>query len=442
MHRSRLLATGIALLAGSLARADTVEVSATTLLNVANQTRGPGPDPELVTVAPAFEILSITASDVRNPLADDLTIAVSTWGSYELNERRWDTGTRGDLNGDVVTGYVQGKLLDRRLTLRLGRAQVQTGVARMIHLDGGQVIALLPAGFRVSGYAGVPVSQRFATRTGFRNWNPLGGDLAFGGRLGYALAIPGAPGRGLDLGASVNVVTDGGDPVKQELGADLRWRLAAPVTLSAFGAYSLFDERLSEASARAGWTATRKLFVEADYRFIAPDLFLSRDSILSVFSAEKRHAFGGGASYRIGRGLQAGANYHLLLEPGERGTGSDHVGHEADARVEWSRGPTLVGVDGFVVDAFDNGYVGGRLFGRQDLGRAFAAADALVHFFREDVNGESYALSGTLSLGYELIRGFSAVVAGRAGVTPFLERSFDVLAKVTYGQTYRRTEVR
>jgi hypothetical protein len=442
MRTSKLLLASIALLAGSIGRADTIDVSATTLLNVESQTRGPGPDPSVATVAPIFEIISITASDVRNPVADDLTIAVSTWGSYELNDRRWDTGTHSDLNGDVVTGYVQGKLLDRRLTFRLGRAQVQTGVARMIHLDGGQVIGRIPFGLSLSAYAGVPVSERFSTRTGFRNWNPLGGDFAYGGRLAYSLSKPGSPGRGLDVGLSANIVQNSGDAVKQEVGADLRWKLAAPVTITGFGAYSLFDERFSEGQVRAGWNATRKLFVEADYHFVAPDLFLSRDSILSVFSSEERHQFGGGGTYKLGHGLLVGANYHLELQPGSTGTNNDYFGHEADARVEWTRGPTLVGLEGFFLDTFYNGYWGGRLYGKRELGRAFAAADVLAHFFRDDINGESYALTGTLSVGYELLRGFSAVVAGRAGVTPFLENTFDVIAKLVYGQTYRRTEVR
>jgi hypothetical protein len=440
MRVHRMLAAALALLAAPATRADTVEVSATTLLNVAQQTRGA--DPELVTVAPAFEILSLTARELRNPFADDLTIVLSTWGSYEFQDPRWDNGTQSDLTGDVMTGYVQGRLLDRHLTLRLGRAQVQTGVARMIHLDGGEAIALLPAGVRLSAYAGVPVSQRFTTRTGLRNWNPLGGDLAYGGRLGWSLPLPGIAGRGLDIGASVNVVSDDGDAVKQEVGADLRFRPVAPVVVSGFGAYSLFDERLSEATGRIAWTATRALLLEADYRFMAPDLFLARNSILSVFSAEERQQFGGGAEYRIGRGLRVGANYHLQLEPGETGSANDEIGHEADARIEWERGHTLVGLDGFFLDAFENGYVGGRIFGRQEYGKLFAAADVILHVFREEVNLQDYSVSGTLSAGVELARGLSAVVAGRAGVTPFLERTADVLVKLVYEQTYRKTEVR
>jgi hypothetical protein len=442
MRFPRLLAALLAVLAATSTRAGTVEVHSTTLLNVARQPRGPGPEPELATVAPAFEILSITARDLANPVADDLTIVLSTWGSYEFQDPRWDNGTTSDLTGDVLTAYVQGRLVDRRLTLRLGRAQVQTGVARMIHLDGGQAIATLPLGFRVSGYAGVPVSQRFSSRTGYRNWNPLGGDLAYGGRVGWALAIPGIAGRGLEVGASANVVTDDGDEVKQEVGADLRFRPIAAVTVTGFGAWSVFDERLAEASGRVAWTPMRRLLLEADYRFMAPDLFLARDSILSVFSAEERHQFGGGASYELGGGVRVGANYHALLEPGDEGGSPDELGHEADVHAEWRRGRTLVGADAFLLDAFENGYWGGRLFGRQDYGRLFAAVDALVHVFREEVNREDYSLSGTLSAGYTLGGGFSAVIAGRAGITPFLENTGELLAKLVYEQSYRKAEVR
>ncbi len=44
---------------------------------------------------------------------------------------RWDAGTDSNLNGDVVTLYAQARMLDRRLTLRVGREMVTTGVARM-----------------------------------------------------------------------------------------------------------------------------------------------------------------------------------------------------------------------------------------------------------------------------------------------------------------------
>lgn len=446
MHISKPLATITALLvlAGQAARADTVDVTSTTLLRVGQETRGGQPPgkPELDTVAPVFEILSISAHGVRNPLVDDLAIVVTTWGSYDIADRRWDNGTGSNATGDVVTGYLQGKLAGRRLTLRLGREHVMTGAARMIHLDGAEAIAALPFGLRLSAYAGSPVTQRFTTRRTIRSWNPVGGDLAYGGRVAWSHAMAGAPGRGVELGASANVVTDGGDPVREEAAVDLRVQPTSALSLTGFGAYSLYDERASEISARLGYRVTRALLVEVDARHVAPDLLLARNSILSVFSAEERQSFGLGASYRLGKAVLVGGSYHLDVEPGERESDSKYMGQEAEARVEWERGHTLLGAEVQFLDALENGYVAGRLFGRQDYGRIFAAADVFSHFFREEVNGEPFAVTGSLTGGVNLARGFSAVVSGRAGMTPFLEQTFDVMAKLVYNATYRVREVR
>lgn len=437
-----VIALGLALVAGPTAWADTVDVSSTTLLTIGEQTRGGvrGQTPELVTVAPLFEILNISARDVTNPIANDLQLVVSTWGSYELADRRWDNGTSSDLTGDVVTGYLSGRLLDDRLTLRLGRAHVMTGVARMIQLDGGEAVVTLPYGVRLSGYAGVPVSQRFSSRSGVRSWNPVAGDLAYGGRAAFFYAIPGYSGRGLDLGASANFVEDDGDPVRQEVGADFRLQpLAKNLTVFGFGAFSLYDERFSEGNLAVSWTALPRLHVTADWRYTAPDLFLARNSILSVFSAEERNDVGGGVRYELSREIDVGVDYHLVIQPDDDG---DYFGHLAEAGVGWERGDTSAGGEIFFLDSLENGYVGGRLFGRQDFGRYFATADVLAHVFEEEVNGEDFSISGTLSAGVDLAKGFSAVVAGRAGVTPFLEQTYDVMAKLVYNQTYRIREVR
>jgi hypothetical protein len=444
MRYTPLIAAALALLAGPAARADTVEVSSTTLISAGQQTRdgSSGGKPELVTTVPAYEILSISARDIRTPIADDLQLVMSGWGSYDFDHRRWDNGTDSSLTGDLVTGYVQGRVINRALTLRLGRAHMMTGVARMIQLDGGEAILVLPRGFRISGYAGSPVAQRFASRSGLRSWNPTGGNFAYGGRLSWALALPGPAGNGLEVGASANVVRDSGDFVRQEVGADFRLQPLANVSFTGFGAYSVYDERYSEAKLMGRWTPLRRLQLTADWHFVAPDLLLARNSILSVFSASSRNEYGGGVSYELLHGLTAGVDAHLQLEPGERPGEDTYTGADAAARLDWSRGATDAGAELLWLRTFENGYVAGRLYGKQTYGKLFAAADVLAHFFREAVNGQDYAVTGTLSIGAELMRGFSAVVAGRAGVTPYMEQTYDIMAKLAYNQTYRTREVR
>jgi hypothetical protein len=443
MRHSKLFAAVLALCLAPGARADTVDVSSTTLVTGGQQTRfGTATNPSVVTVVPAFEILTLSARDVTNPISDDLRLVVSGWGSIELADRRWDNGTSSDLTGDLTTGYVQAGFLKRALTLRLGRSGISAGLGRMIQIDGGEVAYLLPVGVRLSAYVGAPVAQRFATRTGIRSWSPTPGDLAYGGRVAYTLSLPGAPGRGLDLGASVNMVQDGGDPVREEAGADLRLQLFRDVAITAMGAYAIYDEALSEANVALQFSPLHKLFVTADYRYVRPDLLLARNSILSVFSAANYNQVGAGVTYELSRSVSVGADYHLRIEPGETDASSNFLGNDAAVRADWRRGATLVGGEVFYLDALENGYTGGRLFGRQAFGKAFATADVLAHFFREQVNGFDYAVTGTLSGGYELPLGFAAVVSGRAGVTPYFEQTYDIMAKLVYNQSYTRREVR
>ena len=116
-----LAAVVLALVASArAARAETVDVTSTTMLRLEQQTRGGQPlqEPELVDVAPIFEVLSISARDVRNPIADDLTLVAQTWGSVDLGELRWDNGTSSDFTGDVAALDVQGKFANRHLLVR------------------------------------------------------------------------------------------------------------------------------------------------------------------------------------------------------------------------------------------------------------------------------------------------------------------------------------
>jgi hypothetical protein len=439
------LAAALLLGAGAV-RADTVEVSSVTFLNVADQTRGglPGQAPEVVTVAPLFEILNVSAHSVTNPAVKDLQLVVSTWGSYELGDPRWDNGTGSDFTGDVVAAYAAGRLFGDVLTLRVGRAQVMTGVSRMIQLDGGEAIVTAPlgrVGLRVSGYAGVPVSQRFTSRSGLVSWNPAAGDLAYGGRVSLSYALPGkASGRGLDVGASINQVEDGGDPVREEAGVDFRFQPGRTFNVFGSGAYSLYDGEVSEAQLAISWAAARRWHVTADARYVVPDLLLSRSSILSVFSDGERSDYGGGVRYQLAKGLDVGADYHLAVEPDEGG--GDYYGHDAAVLLDWRRGDTSAGAELVYLDALENGYTGARIFGRRDVGKVFVAADVITHFLREDVNGESVAVTGALTGGMKLPKGFSAVVSGRAGVTPFMEQTFELMAKLVYNQVYQAREVR
>jgi hypothetical protein len=448
MRQTSLLAALLALAASPAARADTVEASSTTLLNLHQDTRfRGGTKPDLVTVAPLYEILTVTARDISNGFSDDLSVVLSTWGAIDLAERRWDAGTTSNLTGDVTAGYVQAKFLNRAVTIVAGRSMVPTGVARMLQLDGGRAIVLVPVGpvqLSVSGYGGVPTSQRFSTREGEKSWNPVGGTLAYGGRVALLIPITGVPGRGFEWGTSVNFVNNDSDPVRQEVGTDLRLQpfRSSDLALAGFASYDLYDARISEASAAVTVSATSKVHLTGDFRYVEPSLLLSRNSILSVFSASTWTEYGGGVRYDFGRGLHAGLDLHLRSEPGAT-DGSSHLGSDVAGRFDWASSRTSAGVELSNLSTVENGYFGVRLWGRRDLSlKAFVTGDVEAQFFEKSINGESQAITGTVTAGYQLPLNFTVVVSGSAGMTPYLEQAYNLMLKLAYNQTYRTAEVK
>ena len=435
----RLLAAFLVLAGASAARATVVEGSSSTIVTGGQQTRGglAGEKPELVSVIPAFEIVTVSAREISAPLLDELQVNFSGWGSYDIGKPRWDAGVTGNSTGDVTSGYLLARFAHRAVTLRAGRETIAAGAGGMLQIDGGDIAVRLPFGISLSGYAGAPVAQRFSSRSGELSWNPAGGDMAYGGRLGWTLPIAGTYGRGLELGVSAVDVTDGGHEVRQDAGLDLRLAPIAGLVISGTGTYSLYEARLAEASVVAVWDATRKLFISADFRFTSPDLFLSRQSILSVFADSNRKDFGGGVRYKFSEALSAGVDAHLLMEPGEGD--STQTGSELGARAEWEHGGTRAGVELSYLDTGSKGYTGGRLYGRQQIDRLFLLADVSGYAFKEAVNGQTSTVTGTIGGGFQLASNWSVVVAGRAGVTPFLEQQADLTVKLVYASVYRST---
>jgi hypothetical protein len=443
MRTSLRLAAPALLLATSLvARADVIEASSTTVLAAGQQLRGTpaGQPPELETVVPIFEIVRVSAREVRNPIFQDLEISFSGWGAGDLAEVRWDSGTTGKLSGDVTTAYVRGTLAKGRVQLRAGREFVAAGAARMLQLDGGDVLVRLPAGVSISAYAGVPVSQRFSSRSGLTSWNPAGGDLAWGGRLGWTLALTGVAGRGLDVGISLVSVSDHSDPVRQDAGIDFRIQPIDKLSLIGNATWSVYAERLAEFNVTALYSASRALTLNLDARHYSPDLFLARNSILSVFTDTTRTDLGGGVRYQFNRALHASLDYHALIQPAD--DGGTELGGEASGRVEWQRDGLVAGGEITYLKSSPSGYTGLRAYGRKDFGRYFVAGDLADYMFKQEINGEKNSLVGSLSGGYQLAKAWSLVVAGRAGVTPQFERQAEGMVKLVYNSVYRVREVK
>ena len=452
MNRLRPLLLGVALASASAASADTIQASSTTMLLGRQDYR----DGALQTAVPLYQLLNVDASGVKTPYAD-FEIALSTWGSADLADVRfWQNGAQvGDhFTGDVNVGFVRADFLHRMLTLKLGREVVADGVARNVQIDGAEGRLMLPGGFGVSGYAGVPVAPRFASRGGDLVVGNIRATFTAGGRASWQ--YPGL----LEVGASYAQAVDHGDPSRQDLGADFRLTPHRLVQLTGSSFWSLYDGRLGEAAIAAQLIPTSQLQLTLDYRHVLPDLFLPRNSILSVFVSEKRNDVGGAVHYGAARNLVLDADYHLLIEDEgkghwARGKATYHPGGRATTvGAEYS---LLKNTDG-TSPINDNGYHEVRLFGARRLAQVITGTlDLMAYFFDRDIRpsggqgaqalgqaagGTSYSLGATATVAYQFARSWRAALAGTAGSTPFLERQFEIMAKLVYEQTYAVREVR
>jgi hypothetical protein len=439
-HRLRLAVLAATALLAAPVRADTVRANSTTLFYTredpyVRDVGGAQPDftRELDRVAPIFEIVSVTATDVTTGFAEEVEIALSTWGAVDLADiRRWQNGgTAGSrASGDVDVGYVKGELLDRRLVLRVGRQLVAEGNARMVHLDGGEMRLRLPAWFGLSAYAGAVVPSRFAGRGGELATGNHRANFATGGRLSWF--YPGL----LEVGGSYALARDRGDVSRNDAGADLRLFLPRDLIAVAAGWYSLYEERLGEAQVSLGWRGSRRLQGNVDYRHVEPDLFLPRTSILSVFAEDERDEAGAAVRFEPMPQLFVDADYHALFEDAD-------TGHRARVKGTWHpRVAYDVGGEAVVLSHPDDaGYVLTRAFAAWRRRAVDVTGDLLAVFLSREVNREDLELTATATVAYRFSPGWKVLLAASGGTNPFLQRHIDVLAKLVYDQTYVTREV-
>lgn len=440
MSQRPLTNAGIVVLAAVLAwaprpgRADVLDVRSTTILSGRVVAR----DGQSYRLVPVYELVSLTARDVKNPVAEDLQLVVSAWGELDMGANlRWENrslkGSR--LGGDLDVAYVQGDVLERSLQIRLGRQLVAGGSARVVQLDGAQVVIRpplrAPVDLGLSAYVGSPVSARFSGWNGETTLNPARGNLAAGGRLFAILPRYG------ELGVSMALERDHGDPGRQDLGADLKVYPVRWLTFLASTLYVLGEKRLGEVDLSATARPLPKLQVTIDYLHTEPDLFLSRNSILSVFAADHRNAVGAIVTAGPFANVTVDADYHYLAEDQGR------HGNRGRLRGTWRvLRATTAGGEVMLLNEPDNTYVGGRVFASHVQGRFSFTADLQDYKLREEVNGRANSFLATLSAGYRFSRDLSALVAATAGNTPLLASRLDVMTKLVYSPSFHLREVR
>jgi hypothetical protein len=394
----------LAALAAPPARAAEVDARAVTLLAGRPDVR----DGALHTVVPIYQILSLQARQLDAPAFDDVRVVVSLWG-------RLDGADPADGNladGDVELGYVEGALGRgrQRLTLRLGRQLVIAGAARAFGVDGVTAQSLLgPVG--LTAFAGVPVTRRFEIDRGDATW---------GARASLRRSVD------AELGLSYLHTLDNGRMSRLDLGVDGRLALSPRLALTGLGLLAASEMRLAEARLVAFYDPIPALRTEVEVSRVAPDLFLSRASILSVFSEERRDEAGAILTYRLRPRLALRGSYHALgLEEG--------LGHRATARVEATVEQARLGAETGVLTLADDGYLHGRLFAWTPLRpRMFGSLEGDLYRLEQERNGTRHSLRVAAAWRWDLARRWRAVVSGVVGSDPLYSLRWEGMAKLAF----------
>jgi len=410
-------------LAAASVRAATVEVTSTTYV----QGRTSFLEGEERTIVPVIEAIGLEATDVGNPLMGDLSLHLSAWGQVDP----FATVGRGGNTADLDFAFLSGELFDRHLSLKLGRHLAFAGAARARQLDGASVELRVFRGLGLSAHGGLLVLPRFAVGKG---------DAVAGARLFYRAALD------AELGVCFEQIWERGDVAFQLAAADGRyaWRT---LTFAGFAAWAVDARRFAEGDLAITWQPTSRLQASVDVRRTAPDLFLSRNSILSVFAAETRDGYGADLDWRPVRLLRLQADYHYLRFGAEGGPGeappADREGHEAALRASFQLQPGLTaGLQGRWLEIPGNGYVQGRLFLRWALtGSLGLSVDADLYRFKEPIRGRTHSYTGAASLTWQLAPQWAAALTGIASVTPYFESRFEGLARLVYNFSTRTREV-
>ncbi len=386
------------------------DLTATTLLRL----RQEGRNGEAYTTAPLYELLTLDSSRTDTTYVEDLRVVMSAWGNADVGDPR--DGRHFD--GDLDLAYVEGAVLEGGVQLRLGRQLIFGGAARNLQLDGLSVTGITQAGFGGTVYGGAPVTRRFEVDRG---------DAAAGARLFYR------PSFSTEVGASAIHILDEGRVARQDVGLDARFVPIRELVLSGFGLMSAAEGRLAEASLQAGLYPMPDLDFVLQARRTAPDLFLPRNSIFTVFSVETRDELGGRARFGVIESVDVSLAYFLLSAKA-----GDGFRAEADVRYRTPLTRLTAGLEAsrlVLPSAGDaDGYWEGRAFCLHRLTDAWTmAADLDLYVF--DLEDE-YSLLGSGSVVYRLARDWEAVLSARGGTTPLYARYLEGIAKLSYAGSF------
>jgi hypothetical protein len=430
------LAVGTAAAQGSDARATARDGTDQYDLSVRSETYAelfqrallPGPAGAIVdtgTAAPVHQLIYLRAHDLDTSWREDaIDVEVAAWGRGWLGdqdlERRFD--------GDVQ--IASARYRHGPLSVRLGRQQVAGGAARWVRFDGALLAASLVAGLSFEAYGGLTVLPRWDARPGYHHLGGAAdsllrspeaaaeperaGNLLAGGRFAWsserAAAALSFHEQHEDLGIS-----------RRTLGGDGRVRVTDRVSLGAAALMELDALRLQDGRLWVDATPAAPLDVSLEYLHTEPALFLSRQSVLSVFSTEAYEEVGATTLWRANRHVTVDAGGWVEIYEIDRAGARGNVGASF---LPGAGGRTRVRVGYARMLAPDNGYHGVRAaLSRRIALPVTGTLEAFGYLYDEPILGRITSAVYAGTLGWQTTRVVNLTWGASLAQSPYA--SFD-----------------
>ena len=368
-------------------------------------------DGQVKTVVPLYQLVGGRAKNIEVPGFDSLGVAVDAWGGLTL-----PNSSQGVAAGDVNLAFIEGSAFKKRLKLRVGRQFVVGGVARAMYFDGLFAEYRSHVGLGLSAFTGMPVERRFS--------NYVTGDFVVGTRAFFA------PSYKTEVGASFIHVLQRGALARQDAGLDLRWQPFRSLGVGGAFVWSIADSRMAEFDIGPRWTPSENFEVLLSYRRTAPDLFLPRNSIFTVFADTSRDDAGGSVSWQPTKFLNLFADARVLWINGQ-------PGFDASGRVQLrpfrSAATTLTAQYRRLQVPSANGFHQGRLAGRHVLPSGFGlSVDLETYALDQPVRGQTLSFSMSATATYTISKQWFVGATLFAATTPTFESRYEAVAKLTF----------
>ena len=395
----------------------------------------PGPNGALVetdTVAPVHQYVLLHARDLDTGWREDsVDLELALWGRAWIGEGE----TERTLDGDVQTASARYR--HGPLSLRLGRQHAAGGAARYARFDGLLLGAELGEGFAAEAYGGFTVLPRWNARPGYhhlgaaadsllRNPDALqeperSGYLLGGGRLGWAATRA-------EAGVSFHEQQERGELSRRTLGLDGRATLVPEVSVGTAGLFELSASRIQDARLWVETTPIEPVDATLEYLHTEPALFLSRQSVLSVFTTDAYDEVGGSALARVTERLSLeGSGFIQFYDESRRGARGELAAFGFPGRGK----RTLVRVSYGRVLAVENGYHSIRAsLARRITPRMSGTLEAYAYLYDEAIRSRlsSEVYAGTL--GYRATDAVNVLWGASLAQSPYATFDLQTLVRL------------